>query len=311
MRTDVAPDRPVQGGGTGPGAPAGGGHEHRKGPWPFVTLRRYRHGGRPFVWRAREHRKGTKPAARGLDAAALPFWQRPFYNWLTGLLFAVGAFLFLAGSTMTLAPETFGGASTMAINVVFFLGSIPFTTAGYLQHFQAANAPAFHPDPAVASTAAAAATRRRGRVALIGWHPHSPGWISTFTQFVGTVAFNFNTGDALLAPEGWLVRELAIWGPDLVGSGLFLVSGYLAYIEAGHAYWSIRPRDLDWWIVTINLLGCAAFMASAVLAFIPSGPEPLWITAASTATLWLGALCFLVGALLLMRESRLAMRWGR
>jgi hypothetical protein len=265
------------------------------GPGPFVTLRRYEHLGRQIVWRARQHRKGLERAARALETAAVPFWQTRIYNWHIGLFFAVGASLFMLGSMLTFVPGDVVALPGWLINGVFFLGSIPFTIAGYLQHFQAANAGEFSVDPA-------AATAPR-TIRLIGWRPLNEGWLSTFTQFVGTVAFNFNTFDALVAPSGWFVQDLVIWLPGLVGSILFLVSGYLAFIESCHWYWCWRPKDLDWWIVFINLLGCVFFTTAGILAYVPQGPEPSWIVPAANAHLWLGALGFLIGAALLMRES--------
>lgn len=286
-----------------PGGPDAADHRaqpiHQSGPWPFVTQRRYRHGGRLRIWRARQHRKGLAHEARGLDPARAPFWQTARYNWLTGLVFAVGAFLFMTGCALTLVNQLWGVPALMPINIVFFLGSIPFTTAGYLQHFQAANAGPFGPERP-------ATDARPGRIALIGWHPESPGWLSTLSQFAGTIAFNFNTFDAIIAPSTWLMQDLAIWVPGMIGSILFLVSGYLAFIEAGHAYWSWRPRELAWWIVFVNLAGCIAFMTASILAYVPSRSEPGWIPVVSNAHLWFGALCFFVGALLLMRESRTA-----
>lgn len=266
------------------------------GAWPFVTLHRYVHRGRPVLWRARQHRKGLLRGERGLEHTRAPFWQRAGYNRATGLLFAVGAFLFMLGSVLTLFQGGPGGFSVREIGITFFLGSIPFTIAGYLQHFQAANATGFTTAP----------QNRPQRIALIGWHPRSPGWLSTFTQFIGTVAFNFNTFDGIAPARGWVMQDVTIWMPGFVGSVLFLVSGFLAYIEAGHAYWSWRPKDLDWQIVFVNLLGCIFFMVAGVLAYVPAGPEPGWIPLLANANLWLGALGFFVGAVLLVRESRLA-----
>lgn len=270
---------------------------HQSGPWPFVTLRRYRHEGRSLIWRARQHRKGLQHEARGLDPAHAPFWQTERYNWLTGAIFAVGAFLFMTGCVLTLIGQIRGVPDPTQINVAFFLGSIPFTTAGYLQHFQAANAGPFAPGRPESVISC-------GRIALIGWHPESPGWLSTLTQFVGTVAFNVNTFDAIHDPSGWRMQDLDIWLPGMIGSILFLVSGYLAFMEAGHAYWSWQPKELAWWIVFVNLVGCIAFMTAAILAYVPRGADPDWIPVVGNLHLWFGALCFFVGAILLMCESR-------
>ncbi|MCC0067551.1 MAG: hypothetical protein H6896_11245 [Rhodovulum sp.] len=50
---------------------------------------------------------------------------------------------------------------------------------------------------------------------------------------------------------------------------LFLVSGWLAFIETCHAHWAWRPHSLSWDITAINLLGCIAFMVSAVFGYVP------------------------------------------
>lgn len=271
-------------------------HIRIEGPWPFITRRSYTLAGRHIVWLARQHRKGLDLAARARDTSVPPFWQSKAYNWAVGAIFAVGSFLFMLGSVMSLMPAGPWQPSAFCTNIVFFLGSVPFTTAGYLQHFQAANASEFTLD---------AQTPGRRRISAIGWHPQSAGWLSTFTQFIGTVAFNFNTFDAILAPNAWYAQDIAIWIPDMAGSVLFLVSGYLAFIETSHRYWSWRPKDLAWQIVFVNLIGCIAFMTAAILAYVPSGPEPSWIVPASIVHLLIGAFCFLVGALLTMRESEL------
>ncbi|MCX5495725.1 hypothetical protein OSH11_13505 [Kaistia dalseonensis] len=266
-----------------------------EGPWPFITRRSYRLAGRPIVWLARAHRKGLGVQAHALESAKPPFWQSARYNWSVGAIFAVGSFLFMLGSLMSLMPSGPWQPSALMTNSVFFLGSIPFTTAGYLQHFQAANAGDFTIEPH---------PLQPRRVSLIGWDPSSPGWLSTFTQFLGTIAFNFNTFDSIMAPAAWDIQDALIWMPDMIGSMLFLVSGYLAYIESGHRYWSWRPRELTWQIAFVNLIGCIAFMTAAILAYVPNGPEAQWIATVSIAHLFVGALCFFIGALLTMRESK-------
>ncbi|MDU9005985.1 hypothetical protein QO231_19305 [Sedimentitalea todarodis] len=221
----------------------------------------------------------------------MPVWQRPAYNWWTGLAFSLGSLLFILGATLSLIPNSL---SAVQIGIIFFCGSIPFTTAGFLQNFQAANAADFSPE----------APSFPERLHLLGWHRNNLGWLSTITQFLGTVAFNFNTFDAIYPATGWYQQDLTIWLPGMLGSVLFLVSGYLAFMETSHAYWSWKPHDLDWRIVFINLLGCIFFMTAGILAVVPKGPEPGWIVDLANIHLWFGALCFLLGALLMMRESR-------
>ncbi len=263
----------------------------------FITARSYDLAGRHIVWLARAQRKGLDRVARALEGLAVPFWQTYVFNWVMGATFALGSLMFVLGSGLSLWPQAIG-VSSATINQVFFLGSLPFTVAAYMQLFQAANAGWFTVDPK--------AQRPATRIAWVSWRPREAGWLSSLTQLLGTLAFNVNTFDAMRTGGTWIRQDLAIWMPDMVGSALFLIAAYLAFIEAGHAYWSWRPRSLDWQIVSINLLGCVAFMVSAVLAYVPRGPEAAWIPVDANALLLVGAACFLVASLLTMRESRKA-----
>ncbi|MGY6552879.1 MAG: hypothetical protein ACXIT4_13465 [Erythrobacter sp.] len=138
-----------------------------KGILGFVTYRRYHHRGREIIWRARQSRKGLLRRLHGLET---PPWQRPAYNALIGALFALGSVLFVIGCALSLGP---GSLDAMQIALVFFAGSLPFTTAAFLQNLQAANAgdefsPAHH-QPA--------------RFAVLGWRPDKLGWLSTISTW--------------------------------------------------------------------------------------------------------------------------------
>ena len=264
------------------------------GPWPFTSRRIYRHpDGTRHEWRSRHHRKGLRVFE---PLEKLPFhrlirlglWLPKSLNWWIGTIFAAGSLLFAAGSILALAPS---GGIRPDPNVVFFLGSVPFTIAAYLQLFQAANAP----DPEQPNPL------RRAR--LFGWKPSDIGWLSCFLQFLGTLFFNANTFDANLGGLNWWRQDLAIWVPDFLGSLLFLASGYLAYAEAGHGYLSWRPRSLPWEIAFFNLLGCLAFMASAFLSYIPKSPFAFPAAPLSLIFTLLGAIGFLAGSLLLLPEA--------
>lgn len=89
-----------------------------------------------------------------------------------------------------------------------------------------------------------------------------------------------------------------VWAPDLIGCTLFLVSGHLALVEVCHGRPRVLPRDLGWWIVAVNQLGSALFMASALADFTrPATGSVLNIDIANWGTLT-GALCFSVGGVL-------------
>lgn len=216
-------------------------------------------------------------------------------NWWIGSVFALGASLFALGCVLFLFPSLAAAWSFSEdqANAVFFMGSIPFTTAAYLQLYQAANA-----GPMVGGS-------RPGRV-WFGWRPGNAGWLSSALQFVGTVLFNFNTFDAMIPGLGWFQQDLLIWVPNVLGSILFLASGYLAWIEICHAHWAWEPDHISWWVGAINLLGCIAFMISAVLAFVPPQAFAFDVVTVSLVFTLVGAIAFFLGALLLLPETAFA-----
>ena len=204
----------------------------------------------------------------------------------------MGSILFATGSILSLVPDLADTWSfdSNQINAVFFVGSIPFTTAAYLQLFQAANA---------------GENPTTGRTAIFGWLPHEIGWLSCALQFIGTLLFNINTFDAMLSDLNWLQQDLAIWVPDFAGSILFLASGYLAFVETCHARFAWQPGSISWWVTFVNLLGCVGFMISAFFAFVPP-QNPMFdsMTISILFTL-IGALGFLTGSLLMLLETAL------
>ena len=272
-----------------------------QGPWPFITQRIYRRRDHlRVVWRSREHRKGLRRAKSGklLTVSAVLLrcmWMPQQLNWWIGIVFAAGSLLFLLGSVLSLTPglATKWSLDATRINAIFFTGSIPFTTAAYLQLFQAANAGEF----------SAQGRQAPQRIMWFGWFPRNIGWLSCALQFPGTVLFNVNTFDAMLPGLTWLQQDLVIWAPNFVGSVLFLASGYLAFIETCHAYWVWKPAKISWWVTFVNLLGCVGFMISAVFAFVPPRlPSFDAVTVSVTFTL-IGAIGFLIGSLLMLPET--------
>ena len=113
-----------------------------------------------------------------------------------------------------------------------------------------------------------------------------PGW-ATRVQFVGTLFFNVSTFRALGASD----EAKLIWRPDAFGSVCFLVASWLA--------WREDPGRIS----VLNLVGSVFFGISAVAGYVvPSTGDALDLGASNFATV-LGALCFLVGGLLLMPQG--------
>ena len=122
----------------------------QRGPWPFVTRRVFRVDDIRQLWSSRHHRKGllSGAAAERKRIAAMLLrclWKPQLLNWWIGIIFALGSLLFAVAGVLSLAPALAQAWSLDAtqVNAIFFMGSIPFTIAAYLQLFQAANAGEF------------------------------------------------------------------------------------------------------------------------------------------------------------------------
>jgi len=266
------------------GLPAGASARVAEGPGPFVTHVVYELDGVEHEWSSRAHRKRRRlggPRARIR-------WTRP---WWIAILFMVGSFCFALGS----APGYASLVGVVADSATFFVGSIFFTSAGYLQFAEVVNT-----EPSAGTGA------RRFRVA--SWEPRRIDWLATSIQLVGTVFFNVSTFRALTESLDAEPASLLSWRPDALGSVCFLVASWLAFAEAGHGWVSWRPRDLGWSIAGLNLAGSVFFGLSAIGAtVVPSTGELLNASVANSGT-FLGAVCFLAGAALLIPEAEHAAR---
>jgi hypothetical protein len=266
---------------------------HSSGPPLFVTRALVtRPDGTEIDWSSRRHRKHLAPVV----AVRHRGWQRPRVagasrsSWWMGGLFMIGSFCFGLGSL----PVFFDHVDGEVVAWVFFVGSIFFTTAAYLQYRECVAAP---------STIDPSGPRPHGLGAFLGYRPHSLGWWATTVQLAGTVLFNVSTfaatRDALTLDQ----ERRLIWAPDTGGSICFLIASWLAYVEVAPRLWH-RPRgDLGWEIAALNLVGSVAFGLAAIGArYLTTTGEPANITLVNLGT-FVGAVCFFLGALLLPVES--------
>jgi hypothetical protein len=206
--------------------------------------------------------------------------------WIAGL-FAAGSACFLVAPF----PGFLQLVGPVADGVVFFVGSLLFTSAATLQWLQTINA-----DRGPAGTA-----RRRLRV--LTFEPRRLDWWSSGIQLAGTLFFNATTFRALQTGLGSPSYDQVVWRPDALGSACFLVSGYLAYVGVTGRLLGRPRRTPESAIATVNLLGCLAFGISAVASYVvPSTGSEINVAMVNTFTA-LGALCFLIGALLLFPEG--------
>jgi hypothetical protein len=189
--------------------------------------------------------------------------------------FAVGSVLFALGAI----PFYAEWAGAVGVGVTFFAGSIFFTAAGVIQ--------------------LSLSGRRPPRT---GTNPADRAdWWAAAIQFAGTLFFNVSTFVALLAAIADPTRLGAGWRPDAWGSLAFLVSSALAVVATKDRgeLWDTDART--WHGTWLNLLGSIAFGVSAVGAYVvPETGTLVSMFWANLGTL-VGALCFLVAALLSRR----------
>lgn len=274
------------------------------GPWPFVTRRLSRSADGPErTWRPRHHRKqllGTGARSRSYALkCGRSLWSRRVLNWWIGVVFVIGSLLFVVASVLRLSPAMALAVhlGSTDVNAVYFAGSVPFSEAAFLQLFQAANAAPF---------AAMKQSDTKRRRTLIHWRPYDVGWLSRALQFAGSNLFNFNAFDAMIPSLSWFAKNLVVWIPNIFGSKVFLLSGYLALIETCHTFWSWQPTSISRWEVFTNLLGCVGFMIAAVSAVGLTGPTATRATIISVGFTLQEAVGCLAGSLLMLPEAALS-----
>jgi hypothetical protein len=180
-------------------------------------------------------------------------------------LFAIGSTLF----ALATVPGVSAAVGAGLPNLLCFIGSWFFTTAGWMQLVLA-------------------------RPAL------GIGWYSAATQFAGTLLFNVSTGSALWAHAVRPERRL-VWTPDMLGSVAFLVSGVLGIVAVTAVVGLVEFRTRDWQAEWINMIGCVAFGVSALGAWVTGSGVTEDAVLANAGT-FVGALCFLLAALLVLPQ---------
>lgn len=207
-------------------------------------------------------------------------------------LFMVGASCFVLGSVPAYARAVGGVADA----VTYVVGSIFFTSASYSQLVQAQSPGMLGVD--------AEHEHRAVPVHWWGWLPHDRGWLAAVTQFPGTVLFNVSTGAVLVVNATAEAQDRHVWRPDFFGSTLFLISSTYGVLALGFGFLCWRPRSLPWWVAVLNMLGSVFFMWSALASFVLPSTDELIDPRASVGGTLLGAVCFLVGAGLMLPAWR-------
>jgi hypothetical protein len=216
-------------------------------------------------------------------------------NTAISLLFVIGSACFVLGSV----PAYLTAVGGVVDGVTYFVGSLFFTSASFLQLLQAQS-------PAMTDVDESSQRERR-TVRLWRWLPHDRGWLAAITQFPGTLLFNVSTLAALAHNATVQEEDRRIWRPDLYGSTLFLVASVFGILAVGR-FLSFRPRSLLWLIAWLNMTGSILFMASALGSYVLPASGDLVNTRITVAGTLLGAACFLIGAALMLPAWRQQVR---
>ena len=210
-------------------------------------------------------------------------------------LFIIGSALFALGSV----PAYVNAVGATADSVTYFVGSIFFTAASFTQLVQAQT-------PAM-TVVDAGSESMRAPVRFWAWLPQDRNWLAAITQFPGTLFFNISTLAALAHNATAQQQDRRVWRPDLYGSTLFLVASVFAILAVGH-FLSFQPRSFPWRIAWLNMIGSIFFMISALASYVLPTTGELINSPVSIGGTLLGALCFLIGAILIFPAWRHAVQ---
>jgi drug/metabolite transporter (DMT)-like permease len=186
--------------------------------------------------------------------------------------FALGSACFAVGAV----PGYVGLVGAQAANVTFFVGSLLFTAAAFIQ------------------------LRLSGRWRPEAWRSRAAweDWWSAAVQFVGTLFFNVTTGVALFSHLSAEQARHHVWRPDALGSVCFLVSSVLGVLATSHRDRLWDPEARSWWTAWAGMAGSVAFGVAAVASYVvPSSGQVRNAENVNIGT-FVGALCFLAAALL-------------
>lgn len=192
--------------------------------------------------------------------------------------FVIGSVLF----ALAAVPGYARWVGVDADNLTYFIGSMFFTGAGYA---------------ALRLSGRPAPNQESDRVEVNDW------WAAAI-QFVGTLCFNVSTGIAMVSGLTSVEADKWVWRPDVFGSAAFLVASALAVVATTETDKLWDPRARDWRSTWMNMVGSIAFAVSAVGAFVHPATGQLANAVLANLGTFVGALCFLIAALLMQPLGR-------
>jgi drug/metabolite transporter (DMT)-like permease len=188
--------------------------------------------------------------------------------------FAIGSVCFAVGSV----PGYLDLVGALADNITYFIGSLFFTTAAFIQ------------------------LSLSGRFRRGAWKSRDEwdDWWGAAVQFVGTLFFNVSTATAVFQHLSSEQAKHHVWRPDVLGSICFLVASALGVAATTHRQRLFDPEARTWWNAWLNMLGSVAFGVSAYAAKVVTASGDVRNVEAVNLGTFLGAVCFFVAALLVL-----------
>lgn len=290
----------------------------------FVTRIEHRlPDGTPVVWTSRRHRKARglkttetkaqieRPELRKASKPQYVYWgYRPrAIAWWIASLFTFGSIFFMIGALPEMFPAISGNeALDTYVKVSFFIGSVFFTVAGYVQLIEAMNV-----DLDISTDVQAVIDQRSERstgqpvkqvrkLYWFKWRGDRLGFLASFVQSMGTVVFNVNCFFAIFIGLGWVTEDLLVWVPSTIASTLFISASYIMIMEVSHGRWSWNYRQISWWISICSLMGSIGFFVSSIFGFFGQGPILIGQEWSANFVLLLGCIFFLMSSYLMLPE---------
>jgi SNF family Na+-dependent transporter len=186
--------------------------------------------------------------------------------------FAIGSLCFALGAL----PGYLSLVGQQVDNITYVIGAIFFTAAAFVQ------------------------LRLSGRWRRGAWRSREDwdDWWAAAIQFAGTLCFNVTTIAALSTQLTTQQDDNRVWAPDAVGSTCFLIASVLAIMATTHSEGLWDPEARNWWSTWLNMIGSIAFAVSAVASYVVPTTGTLVNAELVNGGTFIGALCFLVAALL-------------
>jgi len=220
---------------------------------------------------------------------------RKIVKWLSiiiAILFMIGSFCFVVASVFILYPNT--NLFLMNPALVYFIGSIFFTSASYLQYLQVINAD-------ITNIKHTTSLEREWIWFAYRWK--NLGFLASFIQLIGTVLFNLNTYDGMINNLTYIQEEIFISMPNVIGSICFLLASFFAWLEVYHDKNMKRFSSVLWWIIWLNILGSVFFGFSAIYGFSFNMYNSNFQEIAVYFTMF-GGMSFLIASYLLIPETQ-------